>query len=123
MQTNPEINRKGKKRVIYTMPKKNKKNSTKKVFIIFLPIVFVLILFVGIYLWYQSRAIPDLDEEHQVTILPTDVYNVLGTKIGPNTRAEVSIRIPVFLYHYVEYVHNDPGKQNLNIPPNILPHR
>lgn len=53
-----------------------------------------------------------------MTQLPSDIRNVLGT--NSNTILGISIRIPFFLYHYVEYVHNDPGRQNLNVPPNIL---
>lgn len=82
----------------------------------------VLLLFVvGIsgFLYYRSRAIPDLDETRLVTTLPVDVQNVLGANVGLYS-PQVQIRVPMFLYHYVENVYNDPGRQKLNIPPNVL---
>src|SRR5260221_1105491 len=81
------------------------------------PLLPLFILVIGVFFWYQSRAIPAIDEEHQMTILPSAISHVLGAKVG-NTARE--IRIPMLFYHYVDYVENDPGRQNLNIPPNIL---
>ena len=90
-------------------------------FLILSSVLFFLVLLMGGYTWYQSRAIPELDEEqHEVATLPFDVRSVLGAKTSPNATPAISIRIPIFLYHYVEYVQNDPGRQKLTIPPNIL---
>lgn len=104
------------------MPKKTsrkklrKKKFNLKFFLFLLPILFLF----GIGIWYQSRAIPDLDEQHQVTVLPSEFRYVLGTTTAIGGQQETQVRIPIFLYHYVEYVHDDPGRQNLNIPPDVL---
>lgn len=102
-------------------PKKNqsKKNLNLKFLRYFLPILLIFGIITGLYSWYQSRAIPDLNEQNEMTTLPADVRNVLGANSKDNAR-EISIRIPILLYHYVEYVQNNPGRQNLNIPPNVL---
>ncbi len=96
--------------------KKYKKFSNKVRFIgvsVFLFAVF------GLFVFYQSRSIPELGDESLVTVLPQDLRNVLGIKIGPQL-FEKQERIPVFLYHYIEYVKDDPGRQKLTIPPHIL---
>ncbi len=97
-----------------------KRKLNLRILLYFLPVLFFLGIAIGGYVWYQSRSIPDLDELHQMTTLPSNVNNVLGANTSLNTAVEASIRIPIFLYHYVEYVHNDPGRQKLNIPPNVL---
>lgn len=97
---------------------KKRRNVSNILF--FLPIIFLAIIFIGGYCWYRSRSIPDLSEQNQVTMLPSDMRNVLGATISPYTKPEVSIRIPIFMYHYVEYVHNDPARQNLTVSPNVL---
>jgi len=96
--------------------KKYKKSFDKLVFISVLIVSFVAL---GLFVFYQSRRIPELGEESQITILPQEIVNVLGTKIGPQL-FEKQIRVPVFLYHYIEYVKDDPGRQKLTIPPNIF---
>lgn len=98
---------------------RKKKFTLKTLFLFFFLLVFLGIV-IGKHAWYQSRAIPDLNEQNQVTVLPSEFRYVLGTNTTTGAQQEAQIRIPVFLYHYVEYVRNDPGKQNLNIPPNIL---
>ena len=77
-----------------------------------------LILF-GSFLFYNSRKIPELGDEGYITELPPDVRNVLGSQAN---LAEVSLRVPILLYHYVEYVKdkNDTFRQSLNIPPHVL---
>lgn len=95
---------------------KTKKSSRKLAFISLLVLLFA---FLGSFLFYQSRRIPELGEEGQATALPQEMINVLGTKIGPQV-FEKQERVPVFLYHYIEYVKHDPGRQKLTIPPNIL---
>lgn len=73
----------------------------------------------GLFVFYQSRRIPELGEEPVITVLPEDVQKVLGIKTGPSI-FEKQIRIPVFLYHYIEYVKDDPGRQKLTTPPHVL---
>ncbi len=78
------------------------------------------ILVSGAHFFYQSRAIPDLvEQKHEVTTLPPDVSNVLAATTN-SFRAEIPLRIPIFLYHYVEYVHDDPERAKLTTPPNVL---
>lgn len=98
---------------------KHKKNHVKTILFFLFPALF-LILGTLVYVWYQSRSIPDLDEQYQMTVLPPYTQHVLGALSNKKIETALPIRIPIFLYHYVEYVHNDPGRQNLNIPPNIL---
>lgn len=100
--------------------KKKQQTFLRKLLIIISPL-FLIVLFVGGWLvWYQSLTLPEVGSEVQITTLPVEFSHVLGAKTGPNVK-ELSLRIPIFLYHYVEPPpQNDPGRQNLNIPPNIL---
>lgn len=97
-----------------------KKSYNKKVVwkksIIVLIVPFIIL---GLFLFYQSRRVPELGEESLITALPQELQNILGVEIGPHL-FEKQIRVPVFLYHYVEYVKDDPGRQKLTTPPNIL---
>ncbi len=90
------------------------------IFLIFLPLFLVIFVLGGGFIFYQSRTIPDLGEENQETVLPIEFQHILGAKTGVGLQRELQIRIPIFIYHYVEYVSNDPGRQKLNIEPNIL---
>lgn len=96
--------------------KKYKKSFHKVGFATALIVSFVIL---GLFLFYQSRKIPELGEEYLVTALPQDLQFVLGIKTGSQI-FEKQIRVPIFLYHYVEYIKDDPGKQKLATPPNIL---
>lgn len=95
---------------------KSKKFSHRLGFISVFIVSFVVL---GLFLFYQSRRVPELGEENQVTVFPAEILNILGTEIGPQL-FEKQIKVPVFLYHYVEYVKDDPGRQKLTTPPNIL---
>jgi len=96
--------------------KKYRKTSCKKGFISLFIILFTVF---GLFMFYQSRRVPELGDEALVTVLPKDLQNVLGTKTGPEF-SEKQIRVPVFLYHYIEYVKDDPERQKLTIPPHVL---
>ncbi len=96
--------------------KQYKKSLQKFGFISLLTIPLVIL---GLFLFYQSRRIPELGEEPVVTVLPKEIQNVLGLMAGPSI-FDKQIRVPVFLYHYVEYVKDDPGRQKLTTPPHIL---
>lgn len=101
--------------------KKNKsKKQNRKVFLFLFTILAIFTSAFGGFLWYQARRIPDLGEGNQMTFIPLGIRNVLGSKTGFSLSPEINIRVPVLMYHYVEYVHNDPGRQSLNIPPNVL---
>lgn len=78
------------------------------VFIISLPVLF-----------YYSRKVPEPGNEDYVTEIPADVKKVLGAQ---SVSPEVKIRVPILLYHYIEYVQdkNDKIRQSLDIPPDIL---
>lgn len=97
---------------------KGRNISSKLLFII----IFVIGVAAGGYFYYQSRVIPQLDEEHLVTKLPPDVANVLGAGIGQHITGAISTKVPILLYHYVEYVKdkNDTTRISLNILPNVL---
>lgn len=99
--------------------KKTKKHKGLSYKAGFISIFIILFAALGLFLFYQSRRIPELGEEPVITVLPKDVQNVLGIKTGPQI-FEKQIRVPVFLYHYIEYVKDDPGRQKLTIPPNVL---
>ena len=104
----------------------NKKIMSKKfvwsstLLIITAPCLLIYFLLMLSWSLYQSRSIADINTYADVMTLPIEMKNVLGAEIGPSTTPGVSIKIPILIYHYVEYVKNDPGRQNLNIPPNIL---
>lgn len=68
---------------------------------------------------YESRRIPQPDQDDQVLKIPYDVQNVLGAKASDT---ENSIRVPIFLYHYVEYVQDkgDTIRKSLDIVPDTL---
>lgn len=100
--------------------KNNKTKAKRNIFLAFYSGIFIFCLFLGAILYYESRAIPEPGDEARVTVVPNEFRHILGTKTSPETQSQTPVKIPIFLYHYVEYVHNDPGRQNLNIPPNIL---
>jgi peptidoglycan/xylan/chitin deacetylase (PgdA/CDA1 family) len=103
--------------------KKKKLNIRKKLLgLFFVPLVVVLLVVLGSYLYYQSRAIADLGEENQMTTLPPGFTDVLGAKTGPKTAEQTSIRIPILMFHYVEYVQdkNDTMRAKLTTTPNVL---
>jgi peptidoglycan/xylan/chitin deacetylase (PgdA/CDA1 family) len=103
--------------------KKKVIKSRKKIFGLFLILLLVIAAgFIGAFLYYQSRAIAELPEENQMTMLPADVSTVLGAKTGPKIANQTSIRIPIFMYHRVEYVQdkNDTERIKLTTPPYVL---
>src|SRR5258706_2924474 len=108
------------------MPRKKSKNKilknkfNLKILLTILPVLLLFGISLSGYVWYQSRSLPDEGEEHQITVLPTEFQHVLGAKTSSQSTKEIQIKIPIFLYHYVENVYNDPGRQKLNIPPSIL---
>lgn len=82
-------------------------------------LISLTILILGSLFFYNSRAIPELGEENQVTTLPFEISNILGERAG---KQQISIRVPILLYHYVEYVQDkgDTIRQSLNITPYTL---
>ena len=110
--------------VFKKIKQKNKKVKKGRIRIIalFLFLSGIILISSSAYLYYQSRRVPDLREEHQMTMLPPDVEKVLGGKTGPKVTPENSIRVPIFMYHYIEYVvdKNDTMRRKLAITPDVL---
>ncbi len=81
-------------------------------------LVALFIVLVSPLVFYESRRIPTPAGE-DIMVLPQDVSKILGAK---STKPQVSVRVPILLYHYVEYVKdkNDTFRQKLNITPDIL---
>ncbi len=106
------------------MKHSNKSKKNKKInFSRFLIILFLILgLSFGGYLYYQSRSIPDLGEENQVTVFPNDFKEVLGISSNLKNNQEIAVHVPILLYHYVEHVKDkkDTIRQSLNIYPETL---
>ncbi len=106
------------------MAKKNiKKISHRKTFAFtlllrFFPLFLLIGIITGGFFWYQSRAVPDLGDESEMTMLPPDFQHVLGVSATPNEKGQ-QIRVPIFMYHYVEANPTD-GREKFNIPPSVL---
>lgn len=89
---------------------------------------FSLVLFsiIGISLFLNSRTKPqNLDETKSMTSLPPEMKKVLSKKIAKNQPQEakvISLRVPILMYHYVEYVQDkgDTIRISLNIPPYVF---
>lgn len=84
--------------------------------------LFLILIVVGLTLiFYKSRAVPQPGDDFIMTSLPDDVRQVLSAKTGPGI-VGAQIRIPIFLYHYVEYIQdkNDTFRAKLNITPNVF---
>lgn len=77
----------------------------------------LIVLFILGILFYESRRVPEPGKIREVTALPIEVKNVLGAKTP-----EISIRVPILLYHYVEYVRDkgDTIRKSLDIVPYTL---
>ncbi|HKC14935.1 MAG TPA: polysaccharide deacetylase family protein [Patescibacteria group bacterium] len=82
-------------------------------------LIFAAFIAVGSLSFYNSRGISELGDDATVTELPQEVRSVLGAQTA---KPEIAIRVPVLMYHYVEYVQdkNDTTRQSLNIPPHTL---
>lgn len=105
------------------MAKRTKRNFSKMYFLTaLLAAVIVSIPTVGSYLYYQSRRLPDHGEERMVTELPPNIKNVLGTNTLNLNSINENYRVPIFLYHYIEYVKDkgDTIRSSLNIVPTVF---
>ena len=98
------------------------KKGRIRIFGLFLLLIGIFLVSSFGYLYYQSRRVPDLREEYQITKLPPDVEKVLAGKTGPKINSETAVRAPIFMYHYIEYVtdKNDTIRRKLDITPDIL---
>lgn len=85
----------------------------------------ILVSVVSFSLYSSRLKAPYIDETKSMTSLPPEMKQVLGKKIAQNqSRAEktISLRVPILMYHYVEYVQDSGDKMriSLNIPPYIF---
>src|SRR5258708_2666314 len=89
-----------------------------------LRVLLLLSVVTGLFFYYHSGRLPEAGDDYIVTTIPSDVTpaNVLGAKTSLTPTPSISVKVPIFLYHYVEYVQDikDKGRISLNIPPNIL---
>lgn len=97
------------------MSSKKKKPFKSRKFIFF----FVIALVGFPILIYNSRKVPEPGSDVRVTKIPAEVKKVLASK---SQNSEIKVRVPILLYHYVEYVQdrNDTIRQKLDIPPYIF---
>lgn len=102
---------------------KKKKTKVKKIRLGYLSLLLLGLLIIGVFAAFRinSKKTPPVSE---VTELPTEVKDYL--KNTPPTPASVSaypvptsVRIPILMYHYVEYVKDpkDTIRQSLDINP------
>lgn len=84
---------------------------------VILLIAFLVVLISPLIVYESRRIPPPLGED--VLELPSEIERVLGAK---STKPQVSVRVPILLYHYVEYVEdkNDTFRQKLNITPDVF---
>lgn len=99
-----------------------KKSQPKSFGLIFIVGVMVVMAFFGGYLYYRSYTNPNLHEEKQMTTIPKDVSRALTTRANHRVINEEYIRIPILMYHYVEYVQdkNDTTRIKLTTSPYTL---
>lgn len=73
------------------------------------------------YLALPYLTAPDLGYRPDVKTLPPEFQKVLGSKTSSQSKAVVA-RIPILMYHYIEYVQdpNDKIRISLNIPPSVF---
>jgi len=99
--------------------KKKKKSALKKYFVSLFVVCLLFVVGTTVYsrISLYSKA-PVLDETKDITALPPEFKNILGTTTGPNNSTDIIFKIPILLYHYVEYPDpNDKLRVALNITP------
>lgn len=107
------------------MAKKKRNNKFKKILKKYfsLVLVFSLLFFVGssFYIRFSPYfTVPVIDSREDITTLPPEFKNVLGSKTSPEISAR-TIKIPILMYHYIEYPDkNDKMRVALNIYPEVL---
>lgn len=104
------------------MPKKDKKRSKIINFSNALIVIGVFLLIFGglllaLFLHKEKRYDPALESKLDMKTIPREVKKELKT-----ASVSASFRVPVLLYHYVEYVQDkkDTIRQSLNINPYIF---
>lgn len=102
----------------------NTLNQIWRRYIIFLQLICCLLLAIGTFYTAQylfrlrMERTPVIETPHnQLTEIPDDVLSQIPSTISP-----VTLRIPILMYHYVEYVtdKNDTFRESMNIRPNTF---
>lgn len=108
------------------MARKKKKNSWYKKQLTFrqgialiggiLIVIYVIFLYFPYYLFASHHNLPETRTNTEVTV-PKEVKSA-----HPRASASATFRIPILMYHYVEYVQDksDTIRQSLDIEPNIF---
>ncbi len=84
---------------------------------VFLVAVFVVAFFLYRFIFFQLRPVLETPKTEMAKIPPTIV-----NKFKKESQAHVTFRVPILMYHYVEYVQDkkDTIRQALDINPNIF---
>ncbi len=79
----------------------------------------ILAVLFGLLLFYNLRRVPEPGDDAYVTEVPSDVKKVSSPE---SAKPDITVRVPILLYHYVEYVQDkkDTIRQSLDIPPYVL---
>lgn len=83
-----------------------------------LGLVAILAFRVSLYL-----IAPVIENRHDMTTPPPEMERILGAATSKKNPADtVSVRVPILMYHYIEYVQDagDKIRISLNIPPSVF---
>lgn len=97
--------------------KRNVRKPRNTVIPIWMIVIFSLwLLFLLLFLYFQFKPTVET-RKSEVRKVPPSV-----TRSFPKPPLSQSIRVPIMLYHYVEYVQdrNDTMRQSLNTPPHVF---
>ncbi len=103
------------------MEKANKKNKQKnKRWVSSFGLKVLLLAIAGIIISHQFKPTTE-SQRSEMKKIPADVRNTMG-KNSPEASISATIRVPILLYHYVEYVQDkrDTIRQSLNVNPNVF---
>lgn len=83
----------------------------------------IIVLF-GMFYFHTFKYFkaPVIEAKKDMTALPPELKHILGSQTGPSNYLTVTLRVPILMYHYIEYVQDskDKMRNSLNITPNIL---
>lgn len=122
----PPMKKITKQKVVYSKKKPHFKPSLPFGTITIVLVGVLLVLLCGIFVFVQhttqklQRPVPET-EKNEMKAIPPEVKKEI-IKESPTASISATIRVPILLYHYVEYVKdkNDIIRQKLNINPNIF---
>lgn len=104
--------------------KKGKSSNHSKQTFIFGVIIFIFICIIAVifYKVFTSQTKPTIESSRtEMKKIPPDVKKELAKQTAKST-SPTTFRVPVLMYHYVEYVQDkkDTIRQSLNINPNTF---